>query len=309
MVFSLDELDWNRDGLDWPNRDHSRFVLAQRVRFHVQVAGTGPVCLLLHGVGASAHSWRDLVPELSRHFTLVRPDLPGHGFSSMPSADRVSRASYAGLVASLLEELALKPDLVVGHSAGAAIASEMVLQDLVDPAAIVSFNGAFVPMGGIGDRFFSPLARVLSFNPLMPRLFAWRATSHGTVEGLLTGTGSTLTHEGVEWYRRLMSSPGHCSAALQMMARWSLEDMPDAIRSLHHPLLLVHGENDKAIPLRDTELIARNARDARLEIMAGTGHLAHEEQPDHSAGIIVQAWQQHRRQSATPRQTRETATC
>ena len=83
MVFSSGELDWDRDGRQWPNREFSRFVLADRVRFHVQVAGSGPVLLLLHGTGASTHSWRKLLPLLHEQFTVVVPDLPGHGFSSM----------------------------------------------------------------------------------------------------------------------------------------------------------------------------------------------------------------------------------
>ena len=77
-------LNWERDGRDWPNRASSRFVDAGGLRWHVQVMGEGPVVLLIHGTGASTHSFRALAPLLAPHFTVVVPDLPGHGFTDAP---------------------------------------------------------------------------------------------------------------------------------------------------------------------------------------------------------------------------------
>ena len=72
---------WAVEGRDWPNRDASRFVDVGRVKWHVQVMGSGPALLLLHGTGAATHSWRDLLPLLARDFTVIASDLPGHGFT------------------------------------------------------------------------------------------------------------------------------------------------------------------------------------------------------------------------------------
>ena len=81
---------WQRDGGDWPNREASRFVRAAGLLWHVQVMGQGPVLLLLHGTGAATHSWRAMLPLLARHFTVVAPDLPGHGFTDAPATARLS---------------------------------------------------------------------------------------------------------------------------------------------------------------------------------------------------------------------------
>ncbi len=70
---------WEKEGQDWPNREFSRFVDAAGLTWHVQVMGSGPAILLVHGTGAATHSWRDLAPLLARHFTVVAPDLPGGG--------------------------------------------------------------------------------------------------------------------------------------------------------------------------------------------------------------------------------------
>lgn len=87
---ATESLDWLRDGADWPHRDASRFVVAGGVRWHVQIAGDGPPLLLLHGSGASTHSWRDLLPLLARTHTVIAPDLPGHAFTSTPPAHTLS---------------------------------------------------------------------------------------------------------------------------------------------------------------------------------------------------------------------------
>jgi magnesium chelatase accessory protein len=295
MIFDTEQLDWEREAGTWPHHETSRFVMADRVRFHVQVAGRGPVCLLLHGTGASTHSWRNVMPLLKQHFTVVMPDLPGHGFTSMPALEHVSLGGFAGLIASLLRELDLSPELVVGHSAGAAIGAEMAMRSQVEPRGIVSFNGAFVPMGGSGNQFFSPLAKMLSLNPLMPRLFAWRAASRKVVEGLIKGTGSQLDEAGLDLYQRLMTSPAHCSAALQMMARWDLHDMVDRMAAgLHCPVLLVAAAGDLAIPPADATALAARLPLAQLQVLADAGHLAHEEQPDQAAEIIMAAWREWR---------------
>ena len=295
MIFDTEQLDWEREASTWPHHETSRFVMADRVRFHVQVAGRGPVCLLLHGTGASTHSWRNVMPLLKQHFTVVMPDLHGHGFTSMPALEHVSLGGFAGLIALLMRELDLSPELVVGHSAGAAIAAEMAMRSQVEPRGIVSFNGAFVPMGGSGNQFFSPLAKMLSLNPLMPRLFAWRAASRKVVEGLIKGTGSHLDEAGLELYQRLMMSPAHCSAALQMMARWDLHDMVDRMAAgLHCPVLLVAARGDLAIPPADATALAARLPLAQLQVLADAGHLAHEEQPDQAAEIIMAAWREWR---------------
>ncbi len=116
---------WDVEGRDWPNRAASRFVEAAGYRWHVQVMGQGPVMLMLHGSGAATHSWAGLAPLLAKHFTLVAPDLPGHGFTAMPPGFRLGLPDMARDVRVLLKALDLTPAYVVAHSAGAAVAIRM----------------------------------------------------------------------------------------------------------------------------------------------------------------------------------------
>ena len=138
-------LDWETDSAGWPNREWSRFVDAADLRWHVQVMGEGPPLLLLHGTGASTHSWRDVMPRLAGHYTVIAPDLPGHAFTIRPPSGSLSLPGMASAVAALLRKLDVKPVRAAGHSAGAAVLVRMAADRLFAPADLVSFNGAFFP--------------------------------------------------------------------------------------------------------------------------------------------------------------------
>jgi pimeloyl-ACP methyl ester carboxylesterase len=129
----------------WPHAAASRFVEAGGLRWHLQVMGEGPPALLLHGTGASAHSWRGVMPLLARRFTVVAPDLPGMGFTSMPPRAGLSLRGMADSLSAVIGALALAPALVVGHSAGAALGARMCLDGTVAPRLLVAVNGAMLP--------------------------------------------------------------------------------------------------------------------------------------------------------------------
>ncbi|ABQ38356.1 alpha/beta fold hydrolase BchO [Bradyrhizobium sp. BTAi1] len=284
-----DKPNWSVDGKDWPNRAASRFVDAAGLRWHVQMMGEGPVALLAHGTGAATHSWRDLAPLLARHFTLVAPDLSGHGFTATPHWQRLSLDGMSRDLAILCERLAVQPQIAIGHSAGAAIVTRMTIDGLIAPRLIVSLNGAYLPFGGVAAQVFSPLAKMMALNPLVPRLFAWRGRDPAAVHRLLKGTGSTLDAHGERFYRRLVGSPGHVGAALEMMANWDLHPLLRDLPRLKTALLLVAASHDRAIPpdvaLRVKQLVPQ----AQLELIDGLGHLAHEEQPARIAALIIAA--------------------
>src|SRR5205085_2599051 len=101
-------------------------------------------------------------------------------------------------------------------------------------------------------------------------------------------TGSRVDPLGVRLYARLFGSPGHVEGALGLMADWDLRAVAHALTSLPVPLTIVHGEHDAAIAVREAREVAALTR-ARLELLPGLGHLAHEERPGEAARIIAEA--------------------
>ncbi len=278
---------WERDGRDWPNRAASRFIRAGGMRWHVQVMGQGPALLLVHGTGAATHSWRDLAPLLAERFTVIAPDLPGHGFSDCPPAHLLSLPAMAQGLASLLAVLDARPVLAAGHSAGAAILARMCLDQMIAPAALVSLNGALLPLTGLPGHVFAPAARFLAALPGVPRLFARRALDRSLVERLLRDTGSTIDEAGIALYARLVSHPAHVAATLGMMAKWDLRPLERDLPRLKTRLVLVAGGNDRTIPPDDARRIRALVPGAALHPLPGLGHLAHEERPAEIAALIA----------------------
>ena len=282
----LERLDWQRDGVDWPNRQASRFIRAGGLNWHVQTMGRGPTLLLLHGTGAATHSWRDLLPLLARHFSVIAPDLPGHGFTEHAIGEGMSLPGMARLVSELLAKAGVAPAFAVGHSAGAAILARMAIDDRLDARAIVSLNGAFLPFTGM-LRVFSPVAKFLASTSLAARFAASRAHDDAAVKRLFASTGSILDVRAIELYARLMRSPGHVAGALAMMARWDLDRLLRDLPALTAPVLLVAGSNDRTVPPQQADAVAAMVARARVETWSGLGHLAHEERPRLAAAAIV----------------------
>jgi len=282
-----DKPRWEVEGADWPNRAASRFITAGGLRWHVQQMGQGPALLLLHGTGAATHSWRDLAPRLAPHFTVVAPDLPGHGFTATPPLRGLSLPGMAKSLAALLAALGVAPVLVAGHSAGAAIAARMCLDGAIHPAALISLNGAFLPLGGVSATFFSPLAKLMARTPVVPQLFAWRAADRRVVDRLMAGTGSVIDARGMSLYARLVRRPGHAAAALGMMASWDLAAMPRELPALVPRLVLVAGANDRTISPASARTVAALVPGSTVISLPRLGHLAHEEQPGETAELIL----------------------
>jgi len=275
---------WDVEGRNWPNRGASRFVEAGGVRWHVQVAGEGPVILLLHGTGAATHSWRDVLPLLAKSFTVVAPDLPGHGFTGRgpQTLPGMSRA-----VTALMATLDAEPKLIVGHSAGAAIAIRIAL-DGVRPDGIVALSAALLPFPGLAAKIFPTLARLLFVNPFAPHIFARMSRIPGEAgRFLVRSTGSRIDAAGVADYERLFANTEHIATTIGMMANWDLETLKRDLPSLDVPLHLIHGDGDAAIPVAKAREVAALVPHATLEIIPGKGHLMHEELPAEIAGRIA----------------------
>lgn len=280
-------LRWDCDGRDWPNREFSRFVDAGGTRWHVQVLGKGPVALLIHGTGASTHSFRSLAPMLAPHFTVVAPDLPGHGFTEAPPATSgYMLPAVAQGVAALLRELSLQPVLAVGHSAGAAVAIRMTLDGSIAPDAILSLNGALLPFPGMANDFFGPAARFLASSRITSKAFACFAGSRSSVERMLRSTGSSIDADGTRLYARLAGNAEHVHGALALMANWDLRGLMHELPRLPSRLVLVTGSRDGMVPPSEAYRVRALVPKAELVSLRGLGHLAHEERPADIAALL-----------------------
>ncbi len=286
----VEDLAWEREGSDWPNREHSQFVRADGIRWHCQLYGDGPRVLLLHGAGAATHSWRDFGPELASHFRVLAVDLPGHGFSETLPGSRLSLDGVSTALLALLETLNFDPELTVGHSAGAALACHLALFRGLSPRKLASLNGAHLPLRGYPSWLYGPIAGFIANSRRLPRWFARRACDRKVVDRLMRNTGSNIDPEGFEFYWRLARSPAHVSAALGLMAHWDVRPIEQSLNKLKQPLLLITGSNDSTVPPADSLRVHDRVAGSTHVSQDSLGHLAHEEDSAGTAAVVRDFW-------------------
>lgn len=277
---------WTTLGPDWPNREASRFVEAGGLRWHVQVSGTGPDLLLLHGTGSATHSWAGLLPQLATSFRVIAPDLPGHGFTPAPGRDVLTLPGMARVLGNLLQVLDASPRVAVGHSAGAAVLLRMNIDRHIDPALLIGLNPALVPPPAAYRLLLAPFVHRLATADLIASRAATLATRPWIVDPLLRSTGSHLSKRQLAYYRHFFRSKQHVHDVFTMMSGWSLTDLVADLPRVTCPVVLVTGRADAWIPRLALRDLAARMPDASLLELEG-GHLLHEEHPIRVASLIL----------------------
>lgn len=267
---------WPDDLAGWPLADRSRQVLCRPHRWHVQETGVGQTLILIHGAGGATHSWRGVVPILAQTFHIVAIDLPGLGFTQVGARHRMGLAPIAEDLASLIKDQDWQPKAVIGHSAGAAVGLQL-LQNGLD-AQLIGINAALSNFNGVAGWLFPFMAKALALNPLSSRLVSRTATP-ASVRGLIKGTGSDIGPEGEELYLRLTRDRSHVDATLSMMSQWSLDRLVAGFAKITQPVDLIITDGDTAVPNASSLDAANRLPDARVHLVKGLGHLAHEEDP------------------------------
>jgi magnesium chelatase accessory protein len=275
---------------EWPNRACSHRVLAAGLDWHVQLAGEGPLVVLLHGTGSSTHSWAPLWPLLTAHARVLAMDLPGHGFTRGADYARLDLASIAQQLDALLDALGLgAPALVAGHSAGFPLALRWSLLGNHRAGRLVGYAPSLVPPPPAYALFLGPLINPLATSGPMASLLAATIGPSGMVDRLLDSTASILDESQRVHYRTLFAESDHVRGAMNFMAAADLPVLLEDSAGLGTPMHLVVGDLDAWVPPEPLlQVIRRYLPHARVEHW-NAGHLMHETEPARAARVLLDA--------------------
>src|SRR3954471_15921702 len=263
----------------------------QRVSY--RVAGSGPALLLLHGIANSSDTWARVAPLLSDRFTVIAPDLLGHGESAAPRGD-YSLGAHASGARDVATALGHDRVTVIGHSLGGGIAMQFAYQFPERCERLV-----LVSSGGLGREVHLLLraAALPGADYVLPALTSTRLLGVGR------GVGGLL--------RRLRLAPGE---DLQVLADGfaSLDNAGSRQAFLHTvraviepsgqrvsaqdrlslaallPTLIVWGENDSIIPAEHGDAAHAAMPGSRLEVFPGAGHMPHDADPERFAALLIE---------------------
>jgi pimeloyl-ACP methyl ester carboxylesterase len=254
-------------------------------------AGSGPALLLLHGLGCDHTTWEPVIDSLSRRYTVVAPDLLGHGQSAKPRAD-YSVGGYANGVRDLLTVLGIDKATVVGHSFGGGVAMQFAYQFPERTERMM-----LVASGGLGPEV-TPAIRAITtpgFHQVMGVL-TLPGVRHVGVAGLkaasLSGLKATRDLGEVADIYDSFKDP-HARAAIRHVVRavvdWKGQIVTMADRAYltdAMPMAVVWGRDDHVIPVRHASNAAALAPKARVEVIPNAGHFPHKDHPERFAKIV-----------------------
>ena len=278
-------MDWSRNAADWPLAQFSQFILHKPHKWHVQIAGNGPLVLLIHGAGGATQSWRHLFPALMQTHRVIAIDLPGQGFTKLGAQQRCGLAHMAQDIAALCRAQNWHPDLIIGHSAGAAIALEMAGL-LAHRPHIIGINAALDTFKGVAGVMFPVLAKTLAMLPMVADVFTLTATRGQGVQRLLDSTGSQLGNDDIIFYQRLFQDRQHVNATLQMMAQWDLDPLIARLGGIPNDIHLIAGDADQMVPWTVSQSAAETLPHGSFTRLQGLGHLMHEEAPKQVLSLL-----------------------
>ena len=245
-------MDWNNDIKRWPNHERSELIRCEPHVWHVQNNGNGPKLLFLHGTGASLHSWAPLINSLGKEIQSIVIDLPGHGFTELGTTQRSSLTLMVKDIIRLIRHIDYKPDIIVGHSAGVAIALEISREIVIK--GVFGVNPALSKFSGVAGFAFPMIAKVMAINPLTSIYLAGLGKSRTRVDRLLKATGSVLNESQIALYHKLFQDKKHIQGTLLMMAQWNLDRLLFRLSQIPVPSLFVTGQLDKTVSPRTLEL-------------------------------------------------------
>jgi pimeloyl-ACP methyl ester carboxylesterase len=246
------------------------------VRLHVRDEGPrdAEAIVLIHGLGASLHTWEPWARDLSTTHRVVRFDVPGHGLTGPDPADNYSDARSLRLLHALLDSLRLDQVTLVGHSMGGRLAWSYAAEhpERIARLVLIAPDGFASP----GFEYDTP-ADV----PAVLGVMRWVLPAP-LLRANLTPAYSDparLTDSVAGRYHDLMLVPGNRDALLSRLRQTVLTDPAPRLSRIAAPTLLLWGEDDAMIPVQNAEDYRRLMPDASVVRLPGLGHVPFEEAP------------------------------
>ena len=246
--------------------------------------------VLLHGFGASTFSWRTVTAQLAELGHVIAYDRPGFGFTPLVervNPDPYSLAGQVQLLKAVVEQNAKgRPVVVVGHSAGALVATEFALlhPELVNALVLESpaiWSKPPVP------RFAGSLLRGAALESLGARLLKSFAKAGMKILTDSFFDPAKLTDEVVAGYTAPMSSDEWRVALWRFMTADQSNGVRDNLWRLELPVLVITGDHDRIVKVEDTFKVAERITGHSIYLVPNTGHLAHEEDPTDFLRVVT----------------------
>jgi pimeloyl-ACP methyl ester carboxylesterase len=283
------DVDWEKNRGVVFHSDHSRFAEVDGVRVHYQEAGDkdAPAVVLIHGFASSTLVWSSVLLKIAGEgFHVIVPDLLGYGYSAKPRKGEYTIAAQARMIMGLLDALGIKRANVVGSSYGGAVAATCALDhaDRVEKLVLVGAVTNNEPTKYLLLRVFrSPVIGDI----VSPLLIGSRSLLRMRMKRVYDRHSCVLDERRVKARHLPLRAANTHRAIIRTVRHWDADRIERDAPLIKQPTLLVWGEGDREVPLRNGEFLNRQIKNSRLIVFRNCGHLPHEEYPLGFAELIA----------------------
>jgi pimeloyl-ACP methyl ester carboxylesterase len=263
--------------VDWAA--HQRWLEVDGTPANVIELGDGPPLLFVHGLSGCWQNWLENMPRFARTHRVVAVDLPGFGASPMPR-EQISIPGYARFLERVCDMLSIDAAAVVGNSMGGYVAAELAIASPRRVERLMLVSAAGLSAEHLQRDHVMTGARVVA--AVMTRSVArheWYARRPGLRRIALSFVVRHPDRLSVPLAHELMrgsGKPGFLPAMEAIVAHRISERLPQ----IACPALVVWGEDDRVIPVRDAKRFGELIPDVRVEVWPDTGHVAMLERPE-----------------------------
>ncbi len=237
-------------------------LILNNLAVEYQDQGTGPAILLLHGWKDSLHTFDKPIPFLTKHWRIIRVDLPGFGGSEVPR-ESWNVGDYVQFVKDFCDKLNIQPEVIIGHSLGGRIAIKGVATRKLAPKKLILIASAGVAETRTFRNYvFYLLAKIGKVVSFIPPFVFWR------------------TQLRKKLYLAAKSDYADSGVLKNTFLNIIREDLSAYASQISIPTLLVWGVEDTATPLAEGKRLVQLIKNSQLVVLDGAGHFVHQEKPD-----------------------------
>jgi pimeloyl-ACP methyl ester carboxylesterase len=265
----------------------SGFAHIEGMEVHYRSTGSGPPLLLVHGIGSCLHTWTAWHDLLSEDFRVISFDLPGFGLTGPPPSGDHSMGMYMRVIDELLDHLGETTIHMSGNSLGGLMTWNYALYRPDRVSRIVLMNAAGF---NYGWKELSNFGFILSVHPLTRSLthyFTPKRLVRQSLEDCVVDT-SVVTDKKVTLYHDMILRKGNRNSFSKVLESLIVhaKDPTDDVRKIEAPALIMWGDEDTIINVRDAMQFKRSIRHADVIIYEDIGHLPMLEIPERSAADV-----------------------
>ena len=263
---------------------HSQFIEIDGMNVHYRDEGEGQAIVLLHGTGASLHTWDKWTNELKKTFRVIRLDLPAYGLTGPHPEKKYSLSDYSSFLNSFIETVDVDNFILSGNSLGGAIAwyyaseypNKVELLSLLDPGGLYNKEKQ--------SPLVFRLARAPGINKIIryvtPRFFIKNTLKEVYFDK------TKLTDKKIDTYRDLILRENNRESFINRSNSEPV-DHTSRLKLITSPTQIIWGNEDEWIPVENAKFFSKSIQNTRVDIMQETGHLPMEERPYESLELLL----------------------